>query len=30
LLLREPYYLLNHAHEIKHDIVWPKAYERGK
>ncbi|MFU8792508.1 MAG: NADH:flavin oxidoreductase/NADH oxidase [Acholeplasmataceae bacterium] len=30
ILLRDPYFLLNHAKDIKHDIEWPKAYERGK
>ena len=29
-LLREPYFVLNHADEIGHEITWPKPYERGK
>jgi NADPH2 dehydrogenase len=30
VLLREPYFLLNRADELKHEIIWPKAYERGR
>jgi 2,4-dienoyl-CoA reductase-like NADH-dependent reductase (Old Yellow Enzyme family) len=29
-LLRDPYFPLRAAHELKHDITWPVQYERAK
>ena len=29
-LLRDPYFPLRAAHELKLDIAWPKQYERAK
>jgi len=29
-LLRNPYWPLYAAHDLKEDIKWPKQYERGK